>query len=436
MFPSISCFFQHGKQNSPKDVDTRTCVRYCSLMDTLTSLEQAIDALLRPTVVFPDVQAIDESVAILSTAISRLEGLRIRLLRERGGVDRSVLSAGLGLSRGEAAQVEKAVDRLAALPALQAAVESGQVSMSKVRMVAETVTQHRAEAAVRDEAALTALALSLSPVQLGRELERWGRTVDDEAGLATGEVLRAQRSLDTRKKYTGMTELIGQLDPESADIVNTALDARTRADWQHEPAPEHNLRTATQRRVDALVGICTDALNAVGTGDANPTGSPKARPHVSVVIDLATLRDATGTAVTERGTFITAEAARRMCCDAGISRIITDSVSQIVDVGREERTFSHALRKVLVMRDGGCRMSGCNAPPSWTQGHHIKHWINGGLTNHANGCLLCSRHHHACHEGGWTITGDPNGELVFTSPTGQRLSSWPSGISVRIAIAS
>lgn len=400
-------------------------------MDQLTLLERATDAMILPTVVFQNVQAIDESVAILSTVISRLEGLRIRLLRERGGVDRSVLSAGLGLSRGEAAQVEKAVDRLAALPALQAAVESGEVSMSKVRMVAETVTKPRSEAAVRDEARLTALASSLSPAQLGRELERWGRTVDDEAGVATDEALRAQRSLDSRKKYTGMTEFIGQLDPESADIVNTALDARTKADWQNEPASEHHLRTSTQRRVDALVGICTDALNGVGSGDA----SPKIRPHVSVVVDLATLRDATGSAVTERGTFITAEAARRMCCDAGISRILTNAVSQIVDVGREERMFSHALRKVLVLRDGGCRMSGCNAPPSWTQGHHIKHWINGGLTNHANGCLLCSRHHHACHEGGWTITGDPNGELVFTSPTGQRLSSWPSGISIRMAAA-
>ena len=36
---------------------------------------------------------------------------------------------------------------------------------------------------------------------------------------------------------------------------------------------------------------------------------------------------------------------------------------------------------------------------------------------------LCWQHHHLVHEGGWTITGNADHELTFTSPTGRTLSS-------------
>ena len=36
----------------------------------------------------------------------------------------------------------------------------------------------------------------------------------------------------------------------------------------------------------------------------------------------------------------------------------------------------------------------------------------------ANGILLCPRHHTAVHEGGFGISGEPNGELTFHRPDG------------------
>ena len=93
---------------------------------------------------------VDRGLAALSVTISRLEGFRLRLLRVRGITDRSVLSAEFGLARGEAAQLEKSVERLAGLIPLQDAVESGAVSMSKARMIADVATRVRAAAAERD----------------------------------------------------------------------------------------------------------------------------------------------------------------------------------------------------------------------------------------------------------------------------------------------
>ena len=110
-----------------------------------------------------------------------------------------------------------------------------------------------------------------------------------------------------------------------------------------------------------------------------------------------------------------------------------DGLSQVIDVGREQRTFQNAPRKVLTLRDRGCRFPGCNAPPSWCQAHHHSPWNANGPTDTRNGYLLCTRHHHNAHEGGWTITGHPEGLLAFTSPTGLVLNSSPPGLAPALA---
>ena len=409
-------------------------------MGNLEALEETAGALVLCAEAFVDAHLVDEvdrGLAALSTTISRLEGFRLRLLQERGITDRSALSAEFGLARGEAAQLEKMAERLGPLVPLQHAVEAGEVSMSKARMVADVINRDRAAAAERDSEKLTALASELPPNRLARELEQWGRRVDEERGVDTNEDLRAKRSLMTQRRQTGMTEIIASLDPESAEVVAGALDARVRSEWRNETADQHTERTSAQRRADALVGICRDWLNGFGTETSEARHSttsnmaattPKARAHDSVIINLDNLTTNPGHGVTERGSPLSSATVRRIACDAGISSIFTNGKTQIVDVGREQRTFTGAIRKVLVLRDQGCRFPSCNAPPSWTDGHHIEHWVNGGATTTANGCLLCSRHHHYVHEGGWTITGNADVELAFTSPAGTVLRSTPIGL--------
>jgi hypothetical protein len=40
-----------------------------------------------------------------------------------------------------------------------------------------------------------------------------------------------------------------------------------------------------------------------------------------------------------------------------------------------------------------------------------------------NLCLLCSHHHHLCHEGDFRLWRDDGGELVFHRPDGTRLDA-------------
>jgi hypothetical protein len=121
---------------------------------------------------------------------------------------------------------------------------------------------------------------------------------------------------------------------------------------------------------------------------------------------------------------ISGEAARRLACDAGISRVIVDGPSQPLDVGRRTRTIPPALRTALVVRDRGCVFPGCDRPPPWTDAHHVTSWIDGGSTSLDNLALLCRIHHRTVHEGRWQLHRDPGGRWT-ARPLGHAAPSTP-----------
>jgi hypothetical protein len=59
------------------------------------------------------------------------------------------------------------------------------------------------------------------------------------------------------------------------------------------------------------------------------------------------------------------------------------------------------------------------------QGHHIRHWAQGGPTTLANLTMLCRRHHRAVHEEGFQVVRQPDGELTFRRPDGRPLPDVP-----------
>jgi hypothetical protein len=61
-----------------------------------------------------------------------------------------------------------------------------------------------------------------------------------------------------------------------------------------------------------------------------------------------------------------------------------------------------------------------------TDVHHVIWASKQGETALSNLLTLCVGHHSRVHELGWTIDGDANGEVRFTSPTGKTLVSVPS----------
>ena len=81
---------------------------------------------------------------------------------------------------------------------------------------------------------------------------------------------------------------------------------------------------------------------------------------------------------------IDAESARRIACDARIIPVVLGSRSEPLDLGRASYTVSTALRRALILRDGGCAFPGCDRTHRWCHSHHIRHWADDGPTEPDN----------------------------------------------------
>jgi hypothetical protein len=71
---------------------------------------------------------------------------------------------------------------------------------------------------------------------------------------------------------------------------------------------------------------------------------------------------------------------------------------------------STPLRRALYARDRRCTFPGCHRK-RYLDGHHLKHWINGGETVPSNMTLQCDYHHKLLHEGAFSIVKEENGTL-------------------------
>jgi hypothetical protein len=366
------------------------------MFGVLDGLNDTIDKLLA------DEQPPD--VIGLRRGIERLEFLWLRSVREaeRSGVwqaDGFVSSSAwlrerCGLTHTEACSAIKLARTLEAMPALAAAFETGAITRRHCLIVSLSRTPGR-DAAFRElDATFTAAARHLSPEQLRTVVGRACDAIDGDNGLGEERNRLGRRALYLSDLLDGMGALNGTLDPETNELLHTALDAFMEAD-QHG----NDARTAPHRRCDALADICRAALGHLpdGPGRHNP-------PHLSAVVGLDIIETRGGR---ELADLIRTEAAHgplsritleRLACDCKLSRIITDGDSQPLDVGRATRTVTDAQWKALVVRDGGCVEPGCDRPPGWCQAHHKQWWQRDhGKTDLNNLELRCHRHHRDKH---------------------------------------
>src|SRR6184192_4110111 len=175
-----------------------------------------------------------------------------------------------------------------------------------------------------------------------------------------------------------------------------------------------------QQQADALALVAETALH-----HGIDPGAPGERYQVVVHVDAPVLADsnAPGQSVLEDGAHVSAETSRRLACDA--SRVVMRHGldGRVVEVAARTRTIPPALRRALHHRDRGCPFPGCGV--RFGQGHHIRHWAQGGPTTLSNLAMLCRRHHRAVHEEGYRIDRQPDGELRFRRPDGRLLPEVP-----------
>ena len=100
---------------------------------------------------------------------------------------------------------------------------------------------------------------------------------------------------------------------------------------------------------------------------------------------------------------------------------------EVLDLGMAVRLATREQRIALVARSKGqCEFPGCDAPHQWCDAHHLDPYRPSkgtGPTDLSNLALICTTHHHAIHEGGFTLTRGPTGRLHARGPDGHTISA-------------
>jgi hypothetical protein len=222
--------------------------------------------------------------------------------------------------------------------------------------------------------------------------------------------------------FDGMVELDASLNVEAGAIVKNELHRLAEQFYKAEAADGFHTSPA-QRTAAALVEMAKRSAAA----EAGRTG--RVLPSMLVLTPIETLRDEAkpGMEAEIVGVGkISAATARRLACNAKISRVITGPDGEVLDLGRSARLFSPAQRLAMIVRDGGCAFPTCTAPPAWCECHHLDDWIKGGLTNLDDGAMYCDRHHHLLHDAKFTARRLPDGTLEHHRPDGTIIPPGPS----------
>jgi hypothetical protein len=362
-------------------------------------LRSALDELGAEDLRFASDEAIEDDVIEIERASRALEAERLRRIAEldaRGSFARdgylsmsAWLVHRLRIAWSTAGRHVRMARGLRRMPRTREALSAGDLSAAATSMLVSARETNPAEFVKVEETLLDA-ATTLGPRELRGAIAYWREVVDRRAALEDSERRRELRRLHVSPALDGMVRVDGDLDPETGQVVITAL----RAVMTASRGDGSNGRTAPQRRADALGEICYQWMD--GSNRATIAGE---RPHVTVTVDLESLERRIGRRceLDEAGR-IPAEDARRIACDASVSRVITVAPSSPVEIGRRTPVVPAALRRAVVVRDGGCRFPGCDRPPGWCDAHHVLHWADGGETSLDNLVLLCRPHHRLVHE--------------------------------------
>ncbi|WCN83497.1 HNH endonuclease signature motif containing protein [Micromonospora sp. LH3U1] len=358
----------------------------------------------------------------------RLAAVKLTLVRELDGRGTATTQGAsctavwlrdrLRLGVGAARRLVELAAMLDTAPAgVRDALAGGSVNAEQIRVIAETVqTVHTAAGAQAADKAVGVLvdwAAQFDATQLRRLGTRiLDHVAPDIADAAAEAALRAQESraaldrhLTISEQPDGRIRLTGILDTEAAALLRTAIDPLT------TPAGPDDTRTAGQRRHDALADVCRLTLC---TGELPENGGDRSQLVVTATYDV--LRQQLDTGTLDTGGHLSADAVRRLACDAAILPAILGQAGQVLDVGRQRRLISGPLRRALVLRDRGCAFPGCDRPPRWCDAHHIRHWADGGPTSLDNAVLLCGHHHRHIHHSDWAVQLGGDGHPEFRPP--------------------
>jgi hypothetical protein len=328
----------------------------------------------------------------------------------------------LTLVAGEAkARVENAAMLAVKAPATMAALTDGQLNPDQARAIAKGLARIEPHASAEEfaqaEEFLRTAYTDSHAGHIARAAERLQAALDPDGDPQRKEKAWRSRELTITDLGGGRHRLRGTLTDEGAATLKAVLDPlaapRPALDGERDP------RSAAQRMHDALIDLAGGYLRFGVLPE-----SRGARPHVNLTVVWDDLKAGTADALhpgrpfsrVATGEELDPDTVRKICCDAGITPVIVNTLGEPLNVGREHRSVTPPIWTALVARDLGCVFPDCTRPPHWCQAHHLVHWIDGGETSLENCALVCDFHHDQIHHHGWQIRLGPHGHPELIPP--------------------
>ena len=355
-----------------------------------------------------------------------------------------------GIAMSAAREKVRTARALEGLPGINKAFEKGELSFSKVRAMTRVATEENESHFLNIAEYGTAQHMEVL-VKAFRAVSCIADTPEDFNAVETQECkksmlgetqheLRQQkhqqedRSVVCYQDDDGMWIIKAKLPAEEGALVAKALKelgdqiAESKksaiskepieqdADLPHNSAKSVSAETESftlnkqeerltfpQRRADALVSIAEHYL----ASDSTELTSLKGAERCQLIMHIrANTHTGSSDDVSLDGRWLLPNAARRLACDASLLVVQEDEVGNVLDIGRKTRIIPPAMARALAIRDGGCQFPGC-CETRYTEGHHIKHWADGGETKLDNLVTLCRYHHRELHKGAFFLSLKP-----------------------------
>ncbi|WP_433785109.1 DUF222 domain-containing protein [Actinomycetospora sp. CA-101289] len=322
--------------------------------------------------------------------------------------------------------------------------------------------------------------IARTPAQLAGAARRTAIRLDPGSARRRERAAARERGVHLGAEDHGMATVTAYLPAAEALLLYRTIDAHARRVAPDDPAAagpeapdagvgdeaETSDRSPAARRADALCDLVgLGALAAAGAtpvpdegvGEAPPDAEPDAEPgepptesrdtqpapptparargparaardvQVRVLVSADTLLglDEEPAELVGYGP-ITAAAARRLAADADATwrRVLTDPRSgAVLDVGHRRYRPPAAMADHVRHRDLTCTFPGCRVPAQACDLDHLVPYNPrdpSGRTAADNLAPDCRHHHRVKHLRGWSVRRDPDGSVLWTTPSGRR----------------
>jgi hypothetical protein len=312
-----------------------------------------------------------------------------------------------GIGMNAAREKVRVAHALAKLPKINKEFADGALSYSKVRAITRIADES-------NEDYLLMIARHGTAHHVEKTVSKY-RTAKRLQDAEFANEQYENREVTHYYDHDGCLVIKARLPAEQGALIVKALEmamdtdyvgARLARDTEEEPVP------IAARRADALANIAETYMN---NDESSGSTADRYQVVVHVTAETSNLED---------GPHVTAETSRRIACDSSIVAIKEDENGEPLSIGRRSRTIPPPMRRALRARDKGCRFPGCTNT-RFVDGHHIRHWADGGETSLDNLVLLCRHHHHLVHEGGFACEKSPDGEIRFRDQRNEALAPSP-----------